>query len=70
MGEFFSNVSRYPRYLITIILGVFASFLGPLIKRSRNPITAIALISAMISGVITISLILRAMTSPTSMLVN
>ena len=65
MGEFFANVSRYPKYLITIILGVFASLLGPLIQRSRNPVTGVALIGALISGVITLSLILRAMVNPT-----
>ena len=66
MGEFFSNVSRYPKYLITIILGVFTAVLEPLVRRSSNPVTAIALIGALISGLITISLILRAMVSPTS----
>ncbi len=64
MGEFFSNVARYPKYLITIILGVFASVLGPLIQRSRNPVTAVALIGALISGIITLSLILHAMVNP------
>ena len=66
MGEFFQNVSRYPKYLITIILGVFAAVLEPLLKRSRNPITAIALIGALISGIITLSLVLRAMVFPSS----
>ena len=68
MGEFFSNVFRYPRYLITIILGVFASFLEPLVRRSKNPITAVALIGALFSGLITIMLILRAMVFPESVL--
>ena len=64
MGEFFANVLRYPKYLITIILGVFASAFEPLVKRSRNPITAIALIGALISGVITLSLVVKAMVFP------
>ena len=67
MGEFFSNVARYPKYLITIILGVFASFLDPMIKRSKNPITAISLIGALISGLLTLVFILRAMVFPTSL---
>ncbi len=66
MGEFFANVSRYPKYLIAIILGVFNSFLQPLIRRSSNPVTAIALIGALISGLVTLSLILRAMVFPYS----
>ena len=66
MGEFFSNVSRYPKYLITIILGVFTAGLEPLIKRSQNPVTAVALIGALISGLITLGLVLRAMAYPNS----
>tara|TARA_Y100001968_G_C19195820_1_gene637493 strand:+ start:125 stop:331 length:207 start_codon:yes stop_codon:yes gene_type:complete len=64
MGEFFSNVSRYPKYLITIILGVFTSAIGPLIRRSSNPLTAISLIGALISGLITIAFLLREMVFP------
>ena len=65
MGEFFSNVSRYPKYLITIVLGVFASVSSPLIKRgSSNPITAIALIGALLSGLLTIIFLLKAMAFP------
>ena len=64
MGEFFSNVSRYPKYLITIILGVFTSAISPLIKRGRNPITAIALVGSLLSGLMTIFFLLRAMAFP------
>ena len=66
MGDFFSNVSRYPKYLITIVLGVFAAVLEPLIRRSANPITAFALIGALISGLITFAFLLRAMVFPVS----
>ncbi len=67
MGEFFSNVSRYPKYLITIILGVFTAVLEPLVRRSTNPVTAVSLIGALISGLITLALILRAMVFPASL---
>ena len=67
MGEFFANVSKYPKYLITIILGVFAAALEPLMQRSSNPVTAVSLIGALISGLITIGLIVRAMVFPTSL---
>ena len=50
MGEFFSNVSRYPKYLITIILGVFYASLQPLLRMGKNPITAIAVIGAKFGG--------------------
>ena len=68
MGEFFANVSRYPKYLITIILGVFTAALEPLIRRSDNPVTAVALIAALISGLITLGFVLRAMAYPGSLL--
>ena len=64
MGELFSNVSRYPKYLITIVLGVFTAAISPLIKRANNPITAIALVGALLSGLLTIIFLLKAMTFP------
>ncbi len=67
MGEFFSNVARYPTYLISIILGVFASALGPLVKRSANPVTAVSLLAALVSGLITLGFIVRAMVFPTAL---
>ena len=67
MGEFFSNVSRYTKYLITIILGVFSASLQPLIRRGKNPITAIALIGAFISGMLTLTFIVRGMVLPSSL---
>ncbi len=67
MGEFFSNVSRYPKYLITIVLGVFTSAISPLIRRGSNPITALALIGALLSGFMTIIFLVKAMAYPAQM---
>ena len=64
MGEFFSNVARYPKYLISIIIGGLVALLGPLFKNKSNPITAVALISSLISAFITFFFILQAMTNP------
>tara|TARA_B100000700_G_scaffold9200_1_gene9417 strand:+ start:227 stop:433 length:207 start_codon:yes stop_codon:yes gene_type:complete len=64
MGEFFSNVSRYPKYLITIVLGVFTAAISPLIRRGSNPVTAIALVGALLSGIMTIIFLLKAMAFP------
>ena len=64
MGEFFSNVSRYPKYLISIIIGGFVALIGPLFKNMSNPITAISLISSVISAMLTVFFILKAMTNP------
>ncbi|MCP9932233.1 DUF751 family protein [Cyanobium sp. AMD-g] len=61
MKEFFVNVTRYPRYLIAFSLGVFNSVFEPLARRRSNPVTAVALVGALISGMVSLSLVLRAM---------
>lgn len=64
MREFFVNVTRYPRYLIAFSLGVINSVVTPLARRRSNPITAVALVGALISGLMSLALVLRAMVSP------
>ncbi len=66
MGEFFSNVARYPKYLISIIVGGLVALIGPLFKNIRNPYTAIALIASIISAFITVFFLLKAMTNPSN----
>ena len=66
MREFFVNVTRYPRYLIAFTLGVLNSVAEPLAQRRSNPVTAVALMGALISGFITLSLVLRAMVTTTA----
>lgn len=61
MKDFFLNVTRYPRYLIAFGLGVANSVFEPLAARGRNPVTAVALIGAAISGLLSLVLVLRAM---------
>ena len=68
MREFFVNVTRYPRYLIAFGLGVLNSVAQPLVQRLSNPVTAVALIGALISGFITLVLVLRAMVTTTATL--
>ncbi|MEB3307703.1 MAG: DUF751 family protein [Cyanobacteriota bacterium] len=63
MKEFFLNVSRYPRYLVAFGLGVANSVFAPLAARTRNPVTAVALIGAALSGLLSLALVLRAMVS-------
>ncbi|MEM9804800.1 MAG: DUF751 family protein, partial [Cyanobacteria bacterium P01_D01_bin.56] len=41
MQDFFSNVSRYPRYFITFTLGVLYSAIKPLLPLFENRVTAI-----------------------------
>ena len=64
MKEFFLNVTRYPRYLVAFGLGVANSVFEPLAARGRNPVTAVALLGAAISGLVSLVLVLRAMVSP------
>ncbi len=61
MEEFFNNVSRYPRYLITFTLGIFLTALSPLLPLFRRPSTAIAAVALLISFFIFLSFTLQAM---------
>ena len=65
MKDFLLNVTRYPRYLIAFGLGVANSVLEPLAARGRNPVTAVALIGAAVSGLLSLGLILHAMVTAT-----
>ena len=61
MREFFVNVTRYPRYLVAFGLGLLNSVVEPLVERRSNPVTAEALIGALVSGGLSLALTLRAM---------
>ena len=67
MGEFFSNVARYPKYLISIIVGGLVALLEPLFKNRSNPLTIVGLISSVLSAFITIYFVLQAMSNPLSL---
>ena len=64
MGEFFSNVARYPKYLISIIVGGLVALVEPLLKNRSNPLTIVGLISSVLSALITVYFVLQAMTNP------
>tara|TARA_Y100001970_G_C13845642_1_gene656695 strand:- start:471 stop:671 length:201 start_codon:yes stop_codon:yes gene_type:complete len=64
MGEFFSNVARYPKYLISIIVGGLVALLEPLVRNRSNPLGLVGLISSVISAFITFYFLLKAMTNP------
>jgi hypothetical protein len=61
MNEFFQNVSRYPRYLITFTLGVFYSVYEWLKPLGKRPVTLTALVGIAVSGFLFVSFTLRAM---------
>ncbi|MEM1368353.1 MAG: DUF751 family protein [Cyanobacteria bacterium P01_H01_bin.15] len=61
MQEFFENASRYPRFLLTIIFGIFFSLFGYLRPLFKNPASIAALIGILISFLVFIGFTLRAM---------
>lgn len=61
MGEFFRNVSRYPRYLISFSLGIFFALFERLKPLFDRPVTATALIGILISGFFLLFFTLRGM---------
>ncbi len=61
MKEFFENVIRYPRYLISFSLGILYSAVQPLVPLLQKPSTAIALIGAVVAGFLFLTFTLRAM---------
>ncbi len=61
MQDFFQNVSRYPRYLISVTLGIFWFFLQQLKPFLKNPVTAIALVGFVVGGFSLLYLTLEAM---------
>lgn len=61
MKNFIQNLLRYPQFLVLIIGGVLSVAIAPIIPLLKKPITAIAMITAIVSGFIGVSLVLRAM---------
>lgn len=61
MEEFINNISRYPRYFVSITLGVFLNAIEPLMPLLQRPATAIALVGAVVAGFAFLSFTLRAM---------
>ena len=61
MQEFLENVSLYPRYLISLILGIFLTFFGRFKGFLSNPITAIALVGTLAGAFAFLFFTLKAM---------
>ncbi len=61
MKNFIQNLLRYPQFWDLIIGGVLSVVIAPIIPLLKQPVTAIAMITAIISGFIGVSLVLRAM---------
>ncbi|MEB3358686.1 MAG: DUF751 family protein [Synechococcales bacterium] len=61
MQDFWENISRYPRYFVTIILGVLLNSARPFIPLLQRPVTAIPLIGLVLAGFAFLVFTLRAM---------
>jgi len=61
MQEFFENVARYPRYMISLILGIFFALFEKAKPLFQNPVTATAIIGILVGGMAFLVLTLRAM---------
>ncbi|MCS6812225.1 MAG: DUF751 family protein [Cyanobacteria bacterium] len=61
MADFFKNVGRYCSYFITITLGVLYVFFQRFVPLFQRPVSAIAVISLLVSSLIFIGFTLRAM---------
>lgn len=61
MQEFINNVSRFPRFLITVTLGIFFFLFDQLKPLLERPATAIALVTFIIAAFVFVTFTLRAM---------
>ncbi|BAZ88741.1 DUF751 family protein [Cylindrospermopsis curvispora] len=58
---FWNNVFRYPRYLVTIVLGLLVNTFDPLIPLLKRPGTLLAIMGLFVGGFFFLTLTLRAM---------
>ncbi|MGB3616333.1 MAG: DUF751 family protein [Elainellaceae cyanobacterium] len=61
MEEFWDNILRYPRYMISVTLGVVYTYVEPLVPLLKRPITAIPLVGLAVSSLVFVVLTLQAM---------
>jgi Protein of unknown function (DUF751) len=61
MQELLNTLSKYPKFLIGVILGVFFNALLPLKPLMKKPITAVAVVGCALGGFACVTFILREM---------
>ncbi len=61
MQDFFNNISRYPRFLITVTLGIFFFLFDRIKPLFNRPVTAIALFGLIVATFTFLTFTLRAM---------
>ncbi len=58
---FWDNISRYPRYFISTLLGVLLNTFAPLAPLLKRPLTLVAVIGLLVGGFVFVTFTLRAM---------
>ena len=61
MQDFFTNVSRYPRYLVSVSLGILYTLISPLLPLFKRPSTAIAAVALLVAAFMFLTFTLQAM---------
>ncbi len=61
MDGFWENVLRYPRYMVSLILGIFIFAYDQVKPLFKNPVTGVALLGLLIGGFAFLYFTLRAM---------
>jgi Protein of unknown function (DUF751) len=61
MQNLWDTVSKYPKFLISVILGVFFNLAKPLVEMLKNPVMAIALVGALVGAFLCVTFVLRGM---------
>lgn len=61
MQDLWNTVSKYPRFLIGVMLGVIFNLFAPLVPLMKRPVTAIALIGILVGALAFLSFTLQAM---------
>ncbi|PSB21237.1 DUF751 domain-containing protein [Phormidesmis priestleyi ULC007] len=61
MQDLWSTVSKYPRFLIGVILGVILNVFSPIVPLFKKPVTAIAIVGFFVAAFACLSFTLKAM---------
>jgi Protein of unknown function (DUF751) len=61
MQDLLNTISKYPRFLIGVILGVFFNLAAPIVPMLKNPVTAIALVGSLVGAFLCVTFILKGM---------
>jgi Protein of unknown function (DUF751) len=61
MQNLLNTLSKYPSFIIGVLLGVFFNAASPLAPLFKNPVSAIGLVGLFVAAMVFLSFTLRAM---------